>query len=723
MATQQDLLEVENINTMTVNPDRVSGGIDFIPNENYKPPTSSAISLDQLNPVDPIKLPEAQPTANPLEATAAGAQATSKSLDQYIKELTPPETETSKQYDKLTADISSLLPGLGGRGEEQVKAEQDAGLPQLKTKLADLNAQILSKVAEAVKSNASYEQLIADAEAGAGRQGMSTATLLSQQGAIRRQQLAEANNKSADLMLLSAVAQGLQGNISAMQGNIDRAIDLKYADRESELDLKMKQLGLLEGKLNKEEEITKLALERRYAEEREAIAEEKAKAKERISLSFSANVQTPFANRNGEFFRVSDGQGAKDPDEFFKMAGVKSFEEAYRRGLVTDLTPSRVADVEFTQQLRAKYPDAGITISDSPTTARQKLQNSRIYQEEIYRAPEDTSRSTTVIDLGNGRKQLIDTQTGEVISEFGQGEVAEQSQYQIQTNQKILQSVDELLPLVSGQTTGLGGKSTYRIPGTAAYNFNAQLETLKSNIAFGALTAMREASKSGGALGQVSDREGKLLESSLAALDIGQSPEEFKKQLQKVKDSIQRWNNAAGSGGGTTTKMQGPDGQVWEVPNNQIPIFRQNGYTPMSFNKAGNASASIERTMAAIGQYESGGNYKALGPKTRSGDRAYGKYQVMGANIPSWTKAALGRSLTPQQFLNDPKAQDAVAKYKMGQYLAQYGTVENVAIAWFAGPGAVGKNNTGKKDIIGTSVPKYVTNIRAIYNRLGSKVA
>src|SRR5688500_8767678 len=45
----------------------------------------------------------------------------------------------------------------------------------------------------------------------------------------------------------------------------------------------------------------------------------------------------------------------------------------------------------------------------------------------------------------------------------------------------------------------------------------------------------------------------------------------------------------------------------------------------------------------AIAGIESGGRYNAIGPRTKNGDRAYGKYQVMGNNVPVWTKAALGR--------------------------------------------------------------------------------
>ena len=107
---------------------------------------------------------------------------------------------------------------------------------------------------------------------------------------------------------------------------------------------------------------------------------------------------------------------------------------------------------------------------------------------------------------------------------------------------------------------------------------------------------------------------------------------------------------------------------------------------------------------AAIAKNESGGNYSEVGPATHSGDRAYGKYQVMGANIPQWTKEVLGQSMTPQQFLASPQAQDAVFNAKFGQYTQKYGP-EGAAKAWFAGEG--GMNDPGRKDMLGTTVADY----------------
>lgn len=112
-----------------------------------------------------------------------------------------------------------------------------------------------------------------------------------------------------------------------------------------------------------------------------------------------------------------------------------------------------------------------------------------------------------------------------------------------------------------------------------------------------------------------------------------------------------------------------------------------------------------------ISRIESGGNYKALGPLT-GGDRAYGRYQVMGANIPSWTKSALGRSMTADEFLSSPEAQDAVFNNVFGGYMKKYGPV-GAAKAWFAGEG--GMNNNNATDVLGTGVGGYAKRFMDYY--------
>lgn len=91
---------------------------------------------------------------------------------------------------------------------------------------------------------------------------------------------------------------------------------------------------------------------------------------------------------------------------------------------------------------------------------------------------------------------------------------------------------------------GLNGITSWKskipdLPGSEAADARAELETLKSQIGFSVLAAMRAASKTGGALGSISDAEGERLNNNLAALQNSQSPEAFKANLQKIVDYTQ----------------------------------------------------------------------------------------------------------------------------------------------------------------------------------------
>jgi len=106
----------------------------------------------------------------------------------------------------------------------------------------------------------------------------------------------------------------------------------------------------------------------------------------------------------------------------------------------------------------------------------------------------------------------------------------------------------------------------------------------------------------------------------------------------------------------------------------------------------------------AISSIESSGNYRSIGPATRTGDRALGKYQIMSANVGPWSREILGREVTPQEFIADPKLQDAIFNGKFGQYAEKYGP-EGAARAWFAGE--KGMNDLNRRDVLGTSVADY----------------
>jgi hypothetical protein len=60
----------------------------------------------------------------------------------------------------------------------------------------------------------------------------------------------------------------------------------------------------------------------------------------------------------------------------------------------------------------------------------------------------------------------------------------------------------------------------------------------------------------------------------------------------------------------------------------------------------------------------------------------------MHKNIGPWTKAAIGKPLTPQEFLNQPEAQEKVARHQVEEMQKAGLTPGQIARKWI-GPGAV----------------------------------
>lgn len=123
----------------------------------------------------------------------------------------------------------------------------------------------------------------------------------------------------------------------------------------------------------------------------------------------------------------------------------------------------------------------------------------------------------------------------------------------------------------------------------------------------------------------------------------------------------------------------------------------------------------MQRFRDAIASIESAGSgdYQAVGPTNARLGRALGRYQIMEANLPQWSRQALGREVTADEFLANPQIQDAIFDTVFGGYVERFGP-EGAAQAWFAGPGGVGK--MGRSDVLGTSVADYTKKFR---NALG----
>ena len=107
-----------------------------------------------------------------------------------------------------------------------------------------------------------------------------------------------------------------------------------------------------------------------------------------------------------------------------------------------------------------------------------------------------------------------------------------------------LTAIDDALGFLTDDTkkffsTGVIGQALSNIAGTDATSLRAKLDTITSGVGFGRLNDMREASKTGGALGNVSEIELRQLNASMGSLDPNQKPSELKKTLETIKEQYE----------------------------------------------------------------------------------------------------------------------------------------------------------------------------------------
>lgn len=104
---------------------------------------------------------------------------------------------------------------------------------------------------------------------------------------------------------------------------------------------------------------------------------------------------------------------------------------------------------------------------------------------------------------------------------------------------------------------------------------------------------------------------------------------------------------------------------------------------------------------AIIGQ-ESGGQCNV---QNHSGSGAAGLAQMMPENVTTWSREAIGRTVSVNEFLKDCHLQLRVIDYKLGQYWQQEGQsstdeatiVRRVAAKWYA----------GNADLYDSTAPQY----------------
>ena len=107
-------------------------------------------------------------------------------------------------------------------------------------------------------------------------------------------------------------------------------------------------------------------------------------------------------------------------------------------------------------------------------------------------------------------------------------------QQSIQT-ENVLAAIAQAEGNTSQWSTGLAGQVLGNFGGTQAADLQASIDTIVANIGFDRLRAMRDSSPTGGALGQVTERELALLQAVITSLRASQSEQQFRQNLERVR--------------------------------------------------------------------------------------------------------------------------------------------------------------------------------------------
>lgn len=215
------------------------------------------------------------------------------------------------------------------------------------------------------------------------------------------------------------------------------------------------------------------------------------------------------------------------------------------------------ADLGFRREVRtedAPIREAGRLYTVAQTGELQRKPEAEREARTFQTEREKTAHGYRLGEIGATGEQARRTKQTAEPPEPGAGKPGP---YALETARRTIEAVDQVLPKISNLTAGVGSILS-RVPGSSAANVSAELSSVASNVAFKALQAMREASKTGGALGQVSERELDLLSAVEGSIRQNQSPANLRKNLLLVKGSMERFRNAAELASPSRTGAPGP---------------------------------------------------------------------------------------------------------------------------------------------------------------------
>ncbi len=198
--------------------------------------------------------------------------------------------------------------------------------------------------------------------------------------------------------------------------------------------------------------------------------------------------------------------------------------------------------------------DTGVNYGDPPKDmAWARNPDGSVLTRQVDLPGGGQARSPVAVPIAGGP---VEAERAEVAAAAG-----ERAKQEEQSRDIVVQDIDRILSMTGEEeglpVTGIAGATLSQVPGTRQRDVAALLNTVRSNVGFDKLQQMRNASPTGGALGQVSERENVLLQSTLGSLEQSQSTEQFERNLRRLRDVY-------------LDVVHGPSGRFKDMPQEQL---------------------------------------------------------------------------------------------------------------------------------------------------------
>lgn len=202
------------------------------------------------------------------------------------------------------------------------------------------------------------------------------------------------------------------------------------------------------------------------------------------------------------------------------------------------------------EQIGAEDPTAGLAAQvDGQQASKQKLE--QYFTERAAKAPKtpsyskvgETADEIILADLTDPTRQHRIKAPGVGAKTAGRGDPALALQTEKDRAKVIIGKAQKALGQVGPFTTGKGS-AIADIPffgrGSEAKNLQGTVDTIKANLGFEQLAKMRQASPTGGALGQIAVKELEFLQAAVSNLNTDQGEDQVR---ENVKEVIARYTN------------------------------------------------------------------------------------------------------------------------------------------------------------------------------------